>query len=240
MIFTSKFSKATLFALALVSVFSCDSPLSDVEVTDPSLLMVNFAAEKSIAADGTVLGALTATVFDKNLASVELKKGTVKVNGKQMSITEIVNIKTYYVPQASVSLDTNYGFEMTLADGTVYNGLVKTPAKGLTSVTVPASPAINEDLVISWTDVAVHDDLIITLNLTSPAGTTPGATFNLTEDQMAAGTFTIPKSSFTTPAGITSATITLTAVEYGTINSKFRSGSGTISRMRIEKKVTFQ
>lgn len=81
--------------------------------------------------------------------------------------------------------------------------------------------------------------LIISLNLTSPAGTVPGPTFNLTPEQMQAGSFVIPKSNFATPQGITSVGITLTGVVYGTINSKFRSGSGTISRMRVEKKVSF-
>jgi hypothetical protein len=56
---------------------------------------------------------------------------------------------------------------------------------------------------------------------------------------METGSFVIPKSNFATPAGITSATITLSGARYGTIDSKFRDGSSTISRMRVEKKVTF-
>jgi hypothetical protein len=229
-----------LFALAFALCFSCDSPLSDVEITDPGLLQTNFVVERALLNDGTVLGGLQATIFDKNLASVELKNGNIKVNDQQTSMTEILNIKTYYIPSASVNLDTDYNFQMNLADGKSYNGTVKTPAKTFTSLTVQSNPNVNEDLVISWSDIYVHDDLIITLNLTSPAGTVPGATFNLTTEQMQAGTFTIPKSSFATPAGITSVMITLTGVEYGTIDSKFKSGSGTISRMRIEKNVSFK
>jgi len=229
-----------LCALALAFCFSnCDSPLSDVEITDPGLLITNFTVERSVSDDGTVLDALKATVFDKNLASVELKNGHVNVNGQQMSITEILNIKTYYISKPTISLNTDYNFEMSLADGNIYKGAVKTQAKALTSLTVPSNPTINEDVVISWNDVYVHDEMIITINLTSPAGTVAGPTYNLTTTQMQAGTFTIPKSAFATPAGITSALITLTGVEYGTIDPKFKSGSGTISRMRIEKKVTF-
>jgi hypothetical protein len=56
---------------------------------------------------------------------------------------------------------------------------------------------------------------------------------------MQAGTFVIPKSAFASTPGITSATIILTGAKYGTIDSKFRSGSSTIARMRVEKKVTF-
>jgi hypothetical protein len=85
----------------------------------------------------------------------------------------------------------------------------------------------------------VHDDLIISLGLTSPSGTVAGPTFTLTDAEMQAGSFVILKSSFATPSGITSATITLTGARYGTIDSEFRSGSTTISRMRVEKKVTF-
>jgi hypothetical protein len=67
----------------------------------------------------------------------------------------------------------------------------------------------------------------------------PGATFTLTPAQMEAGTLVIPKSNFATPVGITSATITLNGAKYGTIDPKFRSGSATISRMRVEKVVMF-
>jgi len=229
-----------LLALAFALFFNCcDSPLSDIEITDPGLLNTNFVVERALLDDGTVLGALHTTIFDKNLASVELKNAHVKVNGQQMSVTEILNIKTYYIPSATVNLDTRYDFEVVLADGQTYGGSVTTQAKTFTSLTVPSNPSKDNDLTISWNDVYVHDDIIISLNLTSPAGTVPGATFTLTSAQIGAGTFTIPKSNFATPAGITSIMITLTGVEYGTIDSKFRSGSGTISRMRVEKKVTF-
>lgn len=230
----------TLFAMAFALVFSqCDSPLSDVEITDPSLIQTNFVVERALLNDGTVLGALQTTIFDKNLASVELKNGKVKVNGQQMSVNEILNIKTYNIPSATVNLNTGYDFEVVLADGKNYGGSITTQAKTFTSVTVPSNPSKDNDLTISWNDVYLHDALIITLNLTSPTGTMPGTTFTLTPVQIQAGTFVIPKSNFAAPAGITSVLITLTGVRYGTIDSKFRSGSGTISRMRVEKKVTF-
>jgi hypothetical protein len=239
---SSKFlnNVASLIVLTVALSFSgCDSPLSDVEVTDPGLLQTHFVVERALLNDGSVLASLHTTILDKNLASVELKNAQVKVNNQQMSMAEILNIKTYYIPSATVNLDTDYDFEVVLSDGQSYAGSVTTPAKTFTSLTVPSSPSKDSDLTISWNDVYVHEELIITLNLTSPAGTVPGATFNLTTAQMQAGSFVIPKSNFATPAGITSIDITLTGVEYGTIDSKFRSGSGTISRMRVEKKVTF-
>jgi hypothetical protein len=238
----TKFSNkvAVVFVLVFMSFFSaCDSPLSDVEITDPGLLHTSFVVERSLLENGTVLGALTTTILDKNLASVELKNAQVKVNGQQMSVSEILNIKVYHIPSATVNLDTKYDFVIALSDGKSYGGTVTTQAKTFTSVTVPASPSKDNDLVISWNDVYVHDELVITVNLTSPAGTVPGPTFTLTPAQIQAGTYTIPKASFATPTGITSSMITLTGIERGTIDSKFRSGSGTICRMRVEKKVTF-
>jgi hypothetical protein len=229
-----------LFATLFTLIFShCDSPLSDIEVTDPGLLITNFVVERALLDDGTVLGALNTTILDKNFGSVELRNAQVKVNGQQMALTEILNIKTYYIPSPTVNLDTKYDFEMVLADGQSYRGSVTTQAKTFTSITVPSNPSTANDLIISWNDVYAHDTILISLNLTSSAGTVPGATFELTAAQIQAGTFTIPKSTFTTPAGITSALITVTGVGYGTIDSKFRSGSGTISRMRVEKKITF-
>jgi hypothetical protein len=214
--------------------------LSDIEITDPSVLQTHFTVERTLLDDGTVLSGLQTTILDKNLASVEIKNGQVKVNGQQMTVAEILNISTYHIPSATVDLNTKYDFEVVFANGQSHTGTITTQQKTFTSVTVPANASIDDDLIISWQDIYVHDDLIITLNLTSPAGTVPGPSFTLTDAQMQSGNFTIPKSNFATPVGITHATITLTGAKYGTIDSKFRSGSGTISRMRVEKKITFQ
>jgi hypothetical protein len=231
---------AALFAFAITLTFSnCDSSLSDVEITDPSVLQTHFVVERSLLNNGTVLSSLQATILDKNLATVVLKNGHVKVNGQQMTVTEILNVSTYHIPGAAVDLNTAYNFEVVLPSGQTHPGTVTTQAKTFTSVTVPSNANVDSDLPISWQDAYVHDDLTISLNLTSPAGTVPGATFTLTEAQMQAGSFIIPKSNFATPAGITSVTITLTGAKYGTIDSKFRSGSVTISRMRVEKTVPF-
>jgi hypothetical protein len=231
---------ATLCTLVIISFFSnCDSALSDVEVSDPGVLQTHFVVERALLSDGSVLSSLHTTIFDKNLASVELKNGKVKVNGQQMSVTEILNISTYHLPAAVVDLSTPYLFEVVLANGKAYGGSITTQQKTFTSVTVPSNSNVNTDLTVSWQDVYVHDDLVISLNLTSPAGTVPGAVFTLTPTQMQAGSFIIPKSNFASPAGITSVMITLTGAKYGTIAQEFRSGSGTISRMRVEKKVTF-
>jgi hypothetical protein len=232
---------ATSLALVITLFFSnCDSALSDVDITDPGLLQTHFVVERTMLDDGTVLAGLQTTLLDKNLATVVLNNGQVRVNGQQMSVAEILNISTYHIPSATVNLNTKYDFEVILADGKNYTGTVTTPPKTFTSVTVPSDASVNNDLTISWNDVYAHEILMITVNLTSPAGTVAGPIFTLTPEQKAAGSFTIPKSNFATPAGITSVLITLTGANYGTVDSKFRSGSATISRMRVEKKVTFK
>jgi hypothetical protein len=231
---------ATLFAVAAMTFFSnCESALSDIEITDPSVLQPHFVVERSLLSDGTVLGALQTTILDKNLASVELKNGKVKVNGQQMTVAEILNISTYHIPSATVNLNTDYTFEIVLANGQSHIGTVKSQAKTFTTVTTPATSKADSDLPISWQDVYVHDALIISTNLITPTATVPGPTYELTTAQMQAGAFVIPKSAFASTPGITAVTITLTGAKYGTFDSKFRTGSSTISRMRVEKKVTF-
>ena len=232
---------ATFLAFASAVFFgSCESALSDMEITDPGVLQTHFAVERALLDNGTVLHSLHANIFDKNLASVELKNGQVKVNGQQMSVTELLNISTYRIQGATVDLNTDYDFEVVLPNGESYGGTVTTQEKGFTVMTAPETSSASSDLTISWQDAYVHDELTISLGLTSPSGSVPGQSFTLTEEQMQAGTFVIPKSSFSTPAGITSVVITLNGAKYGTIDSEFRTGSGTISRMRVEKKVTFQ
>lgn len=231
---------AKLLACAIpLSFFSCESALSDMEITDPSVLQTHFVVERAVLDDGTVHHSLHANIFDKNLASVELKNGQVKVNGEQMTVAEILNISTYHIPGATVNLNTNYQFEVVLANGESYAGIVTTQAKTFTEVIVPTTSTVNSDLTISWQDVYIHDALTISVGLTTPSGAVAGPTFTLTDAEMQAGSFVIPKSAFATPAGATSATITIAGAEYGTIDSNFRSGSATISRMRVEKKVTF-
>lgn len=230
----------TMFAVVIALFFSsCESALSDIEITDPSLLQTHFVVERTMLENGTVASSLHATIFDKNLASVELKNGHVKVNGQQMSVGEILNISTYYIPSATVDLNTDYDFEVVLANGQIHTGTVTTQAKTFTSLTVPSTASVDSDLAISWTEVYAHDVLTISLGFTTPTDTVAGPTFTLTPEQMTAGSFVIPKSNFSTPEGITSATITLNGAKYGTIDPKFRSGSATISRMRVEKKVAF-
>jgi hypothetical protein len=231
---TALTASAIAFSLA-----GCESPLSDIELTDPGTLITTFAVERSMLDDGTVLTSLQATLLDKNLASVELKNGHVKVNGQEMSEAEILNISTYYIPSATVNLSTDYNFEVVLPNGQSYSGTVTTPEKTFTSVTAPATSTAGSDLTISWQDAYVFDEFIISLGLTSPSGIVAGTTFSLTPEQMEAGSFVIPKSSFATPAGITSVTVTLVGIDYGTIDSHFHSGSATVSRMRAEKKVSF-
>ena len=231
---------ATFFALATASLFgSCESALNEVEITDPSLLQTHFVVERALLEDGTVLNSLHTTILDKNLASVELKNGHVKVNGQQMSMAEILNISTYYIPDATVDLNTDYHFEVVLPNGESHTGMVTTQEKTFTSVTVPSSSTADSDLTISWQDVYVHDALIISLGFTTAGGKVAGPTFTLTPAQMQEGSFVIPKSNFASPEGITSVSITLTGAKYGTIDSEFLTGSATISRMRVEKKVAF-
>lgn len=229
----------TLVVMAATTFTSCESALSDVEITDPSLLRTTFVVERSILDDGSMSGSLHATIFDKNLASVELKNGHVSVNGQKMSVTEILNISTYHIPGASVELNKNYEFEVVLPNGEAHTGSVTTQPKAFTALTVPTDPSKDNDLTISWQDTYAHDDLVISVGLNSPTGNHAGPTFTLTPAQMEAGSFVIPKSAFATPADITSATITLSGAKYGTIDPKFRTGSVTISRMRLEKKVEF-
>ena len=231
---------ATLLAFSTALFFSgCESALSDMEITDPSVLRTTFVAERALLNDGTVLNSLHATIFDRNLASVQIKNGHVKVNGQQMSMTEILNISTYYIPSATVDLNSNYTFEVVLPNGESYAGTVTTQDKAFTSLTVPTSGSVDSDLTISWQEVYVHDAMILSLGFTTPTGLVAGPSFNLTAAQMQAGSFVIPKSNFASPAGITNVSISLTGVKYGTIDSQFHSGSSTISRMRVEKNVAF-
>lgn len=227
------------FSLAVIFFSSCDRELSDMEVTDPSVLQPYFAVEHSILADGSEVNKITASIIDRNLKNITIKNGYVTVNGQQMSILHTQNLSTYHIPTATVDLNTNYTFEIVLPDGQRYSGDVTSQEKAFTSVAVPVAASPNNDLRVSWQDVYIHDQMMITVNVTSPLGTVVGGRYELTTAEMSSGTFVIPKTAFQSPPGATSAMITIMGVKYGTIDPKFRPGSATVSRMRIEKRVTF-
>ncbi len=127
---------------------SCDSPLSDIEINDPSLINCVFTIERTIE-NGSESEYATAILTDKNLGLVQLKNGSVKVNNQNLGYYGFT--KTYH-SDIQVELNTQYTFTVVLANGEEYSSSVITPANDFGNVGLPNEVTINSDVPITWTD----------------------------------------------------------------------------------------
>jgi hypothetical protein len=210
-----------------------------VEITDPSVLQPHFTVQRTLLTSGGTSETIQTVIFDKNLAYVEIKNGQLKVNGQVMRLNTVLGIPTYSLTSPSVNVNTPYTFEIVLPDGNSYSGTVTTAAKTFVSLSAPATSNAQSDLEISWQEIYLHDEMEISLIFTTATGTVTGPVIPLAQDQVMDGSFTIPKSNFATPTGITSVLITLTGKENGTTDPKFRNGSEAKALISIQKSVEF-
>ena len=91
--------KLVLWASILFGLIgmSCSSPLSDTNVTDPSLLEPQLVVSKAINTGArTVL--YTCAIYDKNSNLVTLQNGSVKINNFQMNTqSDLFGGEEYYL-----------------------------------------------------------------------------------------------------------------------------------------------
>lgn len=239
---TSRYAVHLLAYTTLSLLFtSCESELSDVEITEPGLLRPFFQVGYTMSNDGAVSSYLTTTVFDKEnkLFGIELKNGQVKVNGDPMKVTYTTLLKpTYSIPVPNVNLDTEYIFEIVLPDKQRYAAKVKTPPKTFAAITVPSTSSADKDLTISWGDIGVHDDITIAVTINKDSASTKY--IDVKKAQVASGSYTIPKSTFAKPRVIFSVMIKVISKIEGTVDSRFTKGSSVIASTSVEKHVVFE
>ena len=69
------------FLLALMLLSECTSPLSDIGLTDPSLIRMNIELGKKRSSSS-----IEAVIYDKNSNFVELRDGSIAINGIPMEV----------------------------------------------------------------------------------------------------------------------------------------------------------
>jgi len=218
-----------VLSLGIIAL-SCSSPLSDTNVTDPSLLAPDMQVVKSMSG-----GARTVTyevnIYDKNSNLVTLQNGNVKVNTYQMNVkSNIFGGEYYYLggeSEVKFQLSTKYTFAVYLSDGSEYDGSVTSQSKDLTSFTVPATQDHTQNMSVSWTDTDPAAKMYISMvyTLRTDTSTTTGVK-TISIPNPSSGSFVIDKSQFAIQGGtLTSADFTLVSEIDGTVDSRFRGGS---------------
>ena len=144
-----KKNKFQILIVFLIRIHSCieDSPLSDLEIVDPSLIKPEISLEREWINDGHLTTKITVFLKDKNSNTIVLEKGSVSVNGHTMQVEELVLTDgSYYTIDNSivkVELDQLYTFVIELADGKQYEASITTQDIDLYELNLP--PDYNKD-----------------------------------------------------------------------------------------------
>jgi hypothetical protein len=236
-----------LFILTLTAMVSpsrtCRSPLSDVDITDPSLIRPKIVVRKLVNYLGSLSQKFEASFFDSNGNAVELKNGDVAANGVSMSLTTslLTAAPGYVLNTASllqVALDSTYTFVTTLADGQQINSVITMQEKNLFDFIAPTRHPKATDLLITWKEGDARYRIILSLLAHIARDSTDrfeNETINLPDP--ASEQFAIPASFFTSSDSIFRVDMTLTTKSTGNVNSQFRSGGEITSRFSIERRV---
>lgn len=231
------------FIIFWIVGLSCSSPLSDTNVTDPSLLEPQLIAAKSIDSMGFRSVQYIGDVYDKNFNLVTLQNGNVKINGYQMNLrSNLLGGQEYYLSgESEVKFDTGttYTFTLTLSDGTPYHGSVKSQSKDLTEFNTPTTQSHMQNMPLTWSDTDPTASMSIRMVAkvhTSPSGdSTFTKTYSISKGSSA---YTIGSSDLTASQGtIYEVDLTLVSELRGTIDSHFRSGSYVASHLEITRNV---
>jgi hypothetical protein len=133
-----------LFLLALLPfallLQSCnkESPLSNTEITDPSILTAQFTISKNKKqSTGSSDYTFQASILDKKDRYVEILNGNVFLNGIKMNPQRAPyeNVTRYflYTDKIKFKLDSLYTFTVVLSDGASYSSSIRTPATDMIS-----------------------------------------------------------------------------------------------------------
>ncbi len=235
-------SAIALFMGGLLFV-SCNSPLSDTNVTDSSLIQPVFVVAKSVDNNGARSVDYSVDIYDKNANLVTLQNGGVKLNGYQMNIKpDLIGGEFYDLSGESelrFTAGTTYTFSVTLADGSQYNGTVQSQSVDLYEFDVPSAQSRTQDLIVRWRDTDPSSRMTIELTVYSRTDSSEGnssTTLDIPNPQ--AGIFTIPATQLSTNQGTTyKADVTLISEKSGSVDPHFMSGSAALSRLTYTRTV---
>jgi hypothetical protein len=208
--------------------FAClESPLSDVEITDFNLISGSFMIIKKCG-ETINTSIIQVIIHDKNLFSVQVKNGSVMVNGKTMRFNPLLNM--YELDNISIVKDSTYTFITTLSNGDTCISVVKTPKVEFGQVSCPNPINTLQDSAITWTDFAgmgTNLDLSFQVNLCSD---TPMVNQTIIQRTIADnGRFALTHDLFDHSCHLGNGNLSLKRQSTGKASGKLRIGSIVIA-----------
>ena len=143
---------AALLPILLLLGCEQESPLSNTEISDPSLLTVRLTVKKiKTQSTGSSNYVFQAELLDRKARYIELLNGHVYLNGIKMFSQQVPyeNVTRYrlYTDAIKFRLDSLYTFTIVLSDGASYSSSVRTPATDMFTTTAMLR---NDSIVFSW------------------------------------------------------------------------------------------
>jgi len=132
-----------------------NSALSDVELSDPSLITPQITLQKTINENGKEKTKLKVYLNDKNGDGIDLKKGSVKLNKQALNSQtdgSLLSAAPFYtIKNLELINNRKYTFVITLADDKNYTCYINSPKTTFNNLVVPEYHNKNKNLTISWT-----------------------------------------------------------------------------------------
>ena len=220
-----------LFVMVVLLITGCaqNSALSDVEITDPSLLRVTIEMQRTLDQNGSLFPTINAYLYDKNDDNVSLKNGALYVNGIMMQLQNLpIGNLPYYTASGLINftIDSLYTFTIMLADSSKHFFTIRTQTQDIYSFTVPTSISRHVALNVSWLNKDTSGTIFI-------ESTGHG---ELQVSDPASGAYSFPPYFFSDTT-YSSIYVNLHSMKYGTIDTAFRKGSYIGSEIIIDRSV---
>ncbi len=230
----------TLLVLTLV-ILSCESPLSEEGVSDPSLIQPKIQVQMESDYKGSTYFRYRCKIYDKDLKAVELKGGGVKVNNYNMILIKDV-LGSYYLlddSQIKYELNTNYNFTITLSDLSQYYATVTTHSDSIREFIVPIKQSKTKNMEVTWKGYIDNSLMYFTVTSYFQTDTTKGINTHRVEiPKPSLGMFELQNSDFIYKDGNTyMVDLTLHSEIDGTIDNRFYVNRRAFSHQLITKTI---
>jgi hypothetical protein len=154
---------ALFIASLVLPLCRCTSPLSDVDITDFSIIGATITMTKYLGGLPPAYKSVQARINDKNGASVKIRNGGVTVNGTAMTYDSSTFVQSYVIENFPMIKNTTYRFIISVSNGDQCTSTVTTPPAEFGTVTVPDSFSLSQGATVTWTDVAQGSPLDVKL-----------------------------------------------------------------------------
>lgn len=233
---------AAIVISALLS--SCESPLSEQSISDPSIIHPMLQVYKGTDDKGTTYYNYRCDIFDKYLRSVELKDGDVMVNGMKLMVIKNA-LGTYYLlddTNLKYALNTKYYFTITLSDQSQYAATVTTHPDTLRDFLVPAEHPRSQNLKVSWKGTSNNASMFLSVVSNFKTDSSFGFSSRRIEiTNPSTGTYELTPTDFNYKDGGTySVELTLHSEINGTMDDRFGENRRSFSHQSITRTIAIQ